>query len=354
MNLTPVNECYEQAKAVLPGDVFDYVSGGAGDELTAIENERAFDKIFLKPRVLRDVSETDSSASSLGESVAFPLMIAPTAFHQLMHQGGEIETATAARECGVPMVASIMSCEPMEAIAKQSGHAQLWLQMYLFRDRGLTESLIRRAEVAGFRAIMLTVGVPYSGERRRDVTNQFKFPDSLQAGNLANSIGGLSVSEFVARNLDASLRWEDVEWLKSVTSLPVFLKGVLTPEDASLACESGVSGIVVSNHGGRQLDSTVSSLQALPDIVETIDGRIAVLFDSGVRRGGDIFKACALGADAVMIGRPVMWALACGGRQVVSSMLSSLKSELELTMSLTGCRNLDEVRQFRSNVVITT
>ena len=331
------------ARERLPIEVFDYIAGGAGDEVTARDNERAFDRVHLRPRVLRDVSVVDTTTSSLDGEIAYPLMFAPTAFHQLVDDDGEVATASAAAAANVPMVVSTMSNVSMEVVAERSGHQHLWLQLYYFKDRDLTASLVRRAEAAGYRAIMVTVGIPYGGDRQGAGRTEFRFPDALVAGNLAGAIDGLTVPEFVEAQVDPSVTWDDLAWLRSLTDLPVYLKGILHAADAEQACQLDVAGIVVSNHGGRQLDTSVPTIRALPDIAEVVDGRVDILLDSGVRTGGDIFKACALGASAVMIGRPVLWALAAGGRRALEMMTEELRKDFELTMALAGCCSVSEV-----------
>ncbi len=338
------------AKTKLKKEIFDYISGGADNEITAIENENAFSRIYLKPQVLRNVIQTDISSHVLGRDVNNPIMIAPTSFHKLVDEGGEVSTARAAQESNVPMVVSVMSCDSMESIAQHSNHQDLWFQVYFFKDRALTKFLVQQAETLGYKAIMLSVGIPCSGKRTRDMHNQFKFPKTLEVANLKGSMGGRTVDEFVKKQLDASATWDDIAWLKSITKLPIFLKGILNAHDAEMACQMQVQGIVVSNHGGRQLDTAIPSIYALPNIAQVINTRIDILFDGGIRRGSDVFKACALGANAVMLGRPTLWALACGGSEALKLMLSLLVHEFEMTMKLTGCNNLSDIKQFKSHM----
>lgn len=347
MKPVSVLDYYILAKKKLKPEVFSYISGAAGEELTSSENTLAFEKLVVKPFVLRDVSVVKTDSLLLKQKCSFPLMIAPTAFHQLVHQGGEIGTAKVAQHCNIPMVVSVMSNDSIEAITSDSNHDKLWFQVYLFKDRAITQSLVQRAESLGFKAIMLTVGAPCSGRRYQELRMDFQFPSTLKAGNLNRSGQAFSVSDFMKDELDASVTWDDIDWLISLTKLPVYLKGILNSEDAERACQVNVAGIVVSNHGGRQLDTAIASLYALPEITEVVNNRVDILFDGGIRNGTDILKAYALGANAVMIGRPVLWALASGGAKHLTQMISDLREEFEIAMKLTGCSTVQDIRKLR-------
>ena len=336
----------ERAKAILPQGIFDYIDGAAGDEITACKNRRSFDEITLRPFCLRDVSKTETSGLLNGVQVPAPIIIGPTAFHQLVNPSGEVAPAKAARACGLPMTVSMMSSLSLEEIARQSGHDQLWLQCYIFKDRKLTEDLIKRAERAGFKALVLTVGMPIHGQRFRDIENQFKLPSDCSTGNFETGANGKKIFEITAELLDPSLTWRDVEWLQSLTPLPIFIKGVLNPLDAKRASEMNLAGVVVSNHGGRQLDTTEATISVLPDIVASVRSEMTVLLDSGVSKGADIFKALALGAHGVLLGRPILWALTVDGEKGVQSLLQGLREDLEAVMKLTGCRTIAEIKQF--------
>jgi isopentenyl diphosphate isomerase/L-lactate dehydrogenase-like FMN-dependent dehydrogenase len=336
------------AREVLPAAIYDYYAGGADDELTLRANQAAYEGIFLRPRVLTDVSRVDPSVELLGEPLAFPVLLAPTAFHHLAHSEGELASARAARAAGTVMVASSLSTVPLEEIGAAGG--PLWFQLYVFRDRSLTRELVARAEEAGFQALCLTVTVPVQGNRERDARNRFRLPPGVE---MANFVGleqarfpegeGSGLEAFIAGQLDPSLDWSAVEWLRSVTRMPILIKGVVTPEDARLAVEHGAAGIIVSNHGGRQLDGAEPTIHALPRVAAALNGEIPVLVDGGVRRGTDVLKALCLGARAVLIGRPYLWALAVDGQAGVERALELLKTEFQRALQLTGRRSVDEL-----------
>jgi len=334
------------AKEALPKEIFDYFDGAAGDEITDRLNRSAFDAITLRPFCLRDVSNTEAGCELNGYQMPAPIIVGPTAFHQLVAPDGEVATAKAAKACGLPMTVSMMSSLSMEEIAGKSGHDQLWLQCYIFKNRRLTETLIKRAERAGFKGLVLTVGMPIHGKRFRDIKNQFKLPAHCSTGNFETGANGKKIFEITAELLDPSLTWRDVEWLQSLTPLPIFIKGVLNPLDAARASEMNLAGIIVSNHGGRQLDTTEATISVLPDIVASVRPGMTVLLDSGVSKGADIFKALALGAHGVLLGRAVLWALTVDGEAGVKSLLQALSQDLESVMKLTGCSNVAEIKQF--------
>ncbi len=335
----------EQAKALLPPDIFDYIEGAAGDEITQADNQRSFASIKLRPFCLRDVSKTDLRVELLGAPLQSPMLVGPTAFHALVEEAGELATARAAKACGIPMIVSSMSSYAIEEIATGSDHDALWLQCYLLKDRGITASLVARAETSGFKALVLTVGVPVHGKRYRDAANHFTIPDACRGGHFQPRHGQASLHEVANDLLDPAASWRDLEWLQSISTLPVLLKGVLNPRDAERACQHGVAGIIVSNHGGRQLDTSQAALFVLPEIVSAVGGAIPVLMDGGVSKGTDILKALALGADAVLLGRPVLWGLAVAGEQGVLAMLQTLKRDFEAAMQLCGCRSPAELRR---------
>jgi 4-hydroxymandelate oxidase len=323
---------------------YDYYAGGAGDEWTVAENCRAFDRIALRPRVLVGVERVDTSTDVLGQRIRLPVALAPTAFSRLGHPDGDLAAARAAGAAGTFMCCSTIASSSLEDIAA-AATGPLWFQLYVYRDRAVTEDLVRRAEAAGYRALVLTVDTPRLGRRERDIRNEFALPIDVTMPNLERYgtpeavrwAGTSSFTDYVHHLLDASLTWESVAWLRSLTSLPVLLKGILTAEDADLAITHGAAGIVVSNHGGRQLDGAIASADALSEVVDQVAGRVPVLMDGGVRRGVDVLKALALGADAVLIGRPYLWGLAVAGEDGVVRVLEMLRSELELAMALTGC-----------------
>ncbi|WP_413173325.1 alpha-hydroxy acid oxidase [Anabaena azotica] len=350
--VSPINLFeYEQlAKAHLSQMAFDYYSSGAWDEITLQDNRTAFSRVKLRPKMLVDVSEINLTTKLLGEPLQLPLLIAPMAFQCLAHPAGEIVTASAAASAGVGMVLSTLSTKSLEEVATVDNGWQ-WFQLYIHKDRGLTRALVERAYTAGYKALCLTVDAPVLGKRERDQRNEFTLPSGLHPANL-RKISGLDIPQekgesglltYFAQQINPALTWKDLEWLQSLSPLPLVLKGILRGDDAVRAVEYGAQGIVVSNHGGRQLDGAIASLDALPEIVAAVDGRAEVLLDGGIRRGTDILKALALGAKAVLIGRPVLWGLAVSGQAGVADIISLLKDELTTAMALSGCANLQDI-----------
>ena len=342
MSLLTVADYEALARERLPREHYDYYAGGAGDEVTIGANRRAFDAIALHPRVLVNVARVDTSVRVLDTELPLPVLLAPTAFNRLAHPDGEEAAARGAARAGTVMVASTFSTCSVEAIAA-AATAPLWMQVYIFKDRAVTIDLIARAEAAGYRAIVLTVDTPVLGRRDRDVRNAFTLPEGMTLRNFESpgaqarwQSSGMPFAAWVHDLIDPSLTWEAVEWLRARTRLPIVLKGVLSPEDAHLAADAGVDGIIVSNHGGRQLDGAAAAITVLPSITDAVAGRTAVLMDGGVRRGGDVLKALALGARAVLIGRAYLWGLAVGGEEGVADVLRLLREELAVAMALTG------------------
>jgi 4-hydroxymandelate oxidase len=340
----PINiqDFEDLAKARMERACFDYYAGGAEDELTMASNRRGFARLVFRPRVLVDTDRVDTTTSLLGERLAFPVLLAPTALNKIGHPEGELAVARAAGAAGTLLCCSTVGSSTLEEVAA-AATGPLWFQLYMYRDRGVTEDLVRRAEVAGYRAVVLTVDTPRLGHRERDVRHGFSFPPGVAMRNLEVSVpadtdwgGAPTFAEFVHRLLDSSLTWESVTWLKQITKLPVLIKGILTAEDAALALAHGASGIVVSNHGGRQLDGAVATIDALPEIADRVAGQVPIVLDGGVRRGSDVLKALALGAAAVAIGRPYLWGLAAAGQAGVLRVLELLRTELELAMALSG------------------
>ncbi|HEX2203277.1 MAG TPA: alpha-hydroxy acid oxidase [Longimicrobium sp.] len=336
-------EAYEAAaRAVLPRPAYDYYAGGAEDEATLRGNRAAYGRFWLRPRVLVDVGSVDLSVELLGERLSMPVLLAPTAFQRMAHPDGECASARAARAAGTLLVCSTLStCTVEETCAAAPGPA--WFQLYVYRDREITRDMVRRAEAAGCTALVLTVTMPVLGRRERDVRNGFRLPDGVEMANFRGlrhaafpDARGSRFEAFVNAEFDRTLGWEAVEWLRSVTRLPVLLKGVVTPEDAALAVAHGADGVIVSNHGGRQLDGAEPTLFALPRVAEAVDGRVPVLMDGGIRRGTDVAKALALGARAVLVGRPYLWGLAAGGQAGVERVLALLRAELERALALLG------------------
>jgi 4-hydroxymandelate oxidase len=324
--------------------VYEYFAGGAGDEATLRDNRAAFARLRLRPRFLVDVSERTLATTALGRELPLPLAIAPMAYQRLAHPDGELATVRAAGRLGVPMVLSTMATASVEEVAAAAS-GPLWFQLYVWRDRGATRALVERAVAAGAQALVVTVDAPRLGTRRRDVENVFALPEGLRLGNLEGLgvpdapkvTSGSQLSEHFWLLADASLSWRDLEWFRSLTELPIVLKGILTAEDARLAAQHGAAAIVVSNHGGRQLDGVVATLDALPEVVDAGGDAIEVWLDGGVRCGADVLKALALGARLVLLGRPVLWALAVGGEQGVAELLSCFADEIDEALALCGC-----------------
>jgi 4-hydroxymandelate oxidase len=320
-----------QARERLDRAVYDYFAGGADDEITLRENETAFGALRLVPRVLRGSGDRELGVTLLGSRASMPVLVAPTAFHRLAHPDGELATARAVAAAGTIMVVSMAATVEVEEIAASG--ATLWFQLFVQPDRGFTQGLVRRAEAAGCRALVVSVDAPVFGHRERDLRNGFHdLPDGMRAEHM----GGRSIAFSL-------LTWDDVDWLRTITTLPIVLKGVVHPEDARTAVRRGVDAIIVSNHGGRQLDTMPATIDLLPDVVDAVDGAVPVLVDGGVRRGTDVVKALALGATAVGIGRPVLWGLATGGEEGVAHVLEQLRAELDVALALCGCASPREL-----------
>ena len=330
------------ARERLPAMCFDYYASGAHDEITLRDNRAAFERIALRYRVLVDVSARDLGTTVLGERVAMPVLIAPTAFQRMAHPDGELATARAAGAAGTIMILSTLSNTAVEDVVT-AATGPVWFQLYVYRDRGATEALVRRVEAAGCRALVLTVDAPLLGTRERDVRNRFCLPDGLAVENMHAAglsalpeVDGSGLAAYFASQIDPALTFRDLEWLASITKLPVLVKGVVRGDDAARAIDHGARGIVVSNHGGRQLDTSIATIDALAEVASAVHGRVEILMDGGVRRGTDVIKALARGAKAVLLGRPILWGLALGGERGVNRALDILRSELDLAMALAG------------------
>lgn len=339
-----IDEFSRQAAQRLPQMVFDYYEGGADDEVTVRENRRAWQQIAMRPRVLVDVSRRDLSTTVLGTAVSFPVLTGPCGFNALAHPDGELAVARAVSAAGTIQVVSTAATYSLEEVAAAAPESPRWFQLYCYRDRSITRSLVERAVVAGYRALCLTVDTPFVGRRERDIRNQFGLPPGLRWKNLETAGldrmdaggDGSALAKYIEQIWDAGLTWEAVDWLRNLSPLPLVLKGVLTAEDARLAVEHGARGIVVSNHGGRQLDGSIATAAALREIVDEVGSEAEVYVDGGIRRGSDILKALALGARAVLIGRPYLWGLAVDGQAGVTRILDQLRTELDLCMALSG------------------
>lgn len=346
-----------RAREALPPEVFDYLSGGAGGEDTMRANLDAFRRWRIEPRMLRDLSRRDWRTSVLGLELRAPVLLAPVGVQGIMHPDGELATARAAASLGVPLVLSTVSSFPLEEVARVMGPAPHWFQLYWSADPDVTASLLERAERAGYGAIVVTVDTPLLSWRERDLAHGYS-PFLLGHG-LANYLGDPAfraslerppeedpagaIRRFAEVFGNAALSWRDLPFLRRHTRLPVLLKGILHPDDAGRALDAGADGIVVSNHGGRQVDGAVASLDALPRVIERVGGRVPVLFDGGIRRGADAFKALALGAAAVLLGRLYAWGLAVAGERGVREVLLNFLADLDLTFGLSGCASVAEV-----------
>ncbi|HEV8489899.1 MAG TPA: alpha-hydroxy acid oxidase [Candidatus Limnocylindrales bacterium] len=322
-----VDEFEGLARERMPIEGYSFVAGWAGSGSTARANLDAFARWAFRPRVLSDVSRIDTSTTVLGRTIALPVLFAPTALHSFAHPDAELATARAAEALDTIMIVSTGSSLPIEEIARAV--TSPWFQLYWFTDRGLTADLVTRAEASGCAAVCLTVDAPVPGWREGEMRLPPLPSPGIRAGNLPEIVDP-------PLQVDGSLTWRSLAWLGSITKLPLVLKGVMTAEDASLALEHGVDGIVVSNHGGRQLDYSMATLDALPEVVDAVAGRIDVLVDGGIRRGTDVLKALALGARAVLIGRPVLWGLGAGGTEGIIRMMELIGGELVSAMGHTG------------------
>jgi isopentenyl diphosphate isomerase/L-lactate dehydrogenase-like FMN-dependent dehydrogenase len=309
-----------------------YYAGGAGDELTLRDNVEAFRRWQLRPRMLVDVATCTTATTVLGQEISMPLIVAPVAFQRVAHPDGEVGMARAARAAGTIMCYSTLATSTPAEVAETG--AQRWFQLYVFRDEGVTHHLIAQARELGYGALVLTIDSPVRGNRERDLRTAFSIPPEISIASFGR--GGMTPKQ-VFDEISPSLTWKDLERIAGEAQLPLLVKGVLTAEDARLACEHGASGIVVSNHGGRQLDGVAATIDALPEVVEAVGGRLEVLVDGGVRRGTDVVKALALGARAVLAGRAVLWGLATDGERGATHVLELLRAEILGALQLTGC-----------------
>ncbi len=325
---------------------YDYYAGGSDDELTLADNTAAWKRHRLVPHVLRDVSIIDTTTEVLGASMTMPVMVAPTGYHRLAHDEGEVATARGAAAAGSVMIVSTLATVSLEDVAAAAPDAPRWFQVYVHRDRELTESIVRRAVAAGYLALVLTVDLPVLGFRRRDEAQSFTLPEGLTMANLAEevpTVDGSGLTAYAASSLDPALVPNDIGWLQDISGLPVLVKGVLRADDAAVAVDAGAAGVVVSNHGGRQLDTAIATADALGEIASAVGQRAAVIVDGGVRTGTDVVKAIALGAHAVAVGRPVLWGLATGGADGVAAVLAGFRDELERAMALCGVTAIGDI-----------
>jgi 4-hydroxymandelate oxidase len=338
------------ARARLPETTWDYYASGADDESCVRRNCDAFARIAIHYRVLVDVARRELATTVLGQPCAMPVLVAPTAFHGLAHADAELASVRAAGDAGTIFVLSTLSNTAVERVCA-AATAPVWFQLYVYRDRSATEALVRRVEAAGCRALVVTVDTPLLGRRERDVHNRFALPPRLRIENLhaagyatlpaAAHDSGLAA--YIAELFDPALGWDGIAWLRSITKLPVVVKGVVRADDATRAIAAGAAAIIVSNHGGRQLDAAPATIDVLARIVDAVAGRADVLLDGGIRRGTDVIKAMALGARAVLVGRPILWGLAADGRAGAATALAIVRRELDLAMALSGCPDVASI-----------
>ncbi len=363
MVIANIEDLRKLARRRLPRALFDFIDGGAQDEVTLRANQSDFHRLALLPRVLTDVSKRDQSVTVLGQKLEQPLILSPTGLPGMLWPNGAIEAARAADRAGAGFCLSSMSTSTVEDVSKAVGRP-IWFQLYVMRDRGLSRALIERAKAAGCSALVLTVDLAMQGQRDRDVHNGLTIPPTFRLSNLvdfalhpgwvwrylagprvtlANLVGAtggkddmFTIAGFVNSQFDQSITWKDIEWAKSIWGGPLALKGILNPDDAKLAAQHGADAVIVSNHGGRQLDGVRSAIAALPDVVDAAEGEIEVILDGGVRRGTDVLKAMALGAKACMIGRPFLYGLASGGGLGVTRALQIFRNEMDVALALMG------------------
>eukprot|EP01038_Epipyxis_sp_PR26KG_P009045 gene9045-12195_t len=354
----PVNlaEYERYAKNVLPRNAHDYYASGANDMITLRENRAAYTRLRLLPRVLIDVSKIDTKTTILGCPVSSPICLAPTAMQKMAWPEGECATAKAAARHHTLMTLSSWSTIPLEEVASAAPAGFRWFQLYVYKDRVVTLDLVKRAEKAGYLAFAVTVDTPVLGRREADIKNRFSLPSHLTMGNFQKVGGshaagtkssgdkGSGLASYVAQLIDQTLSWDDIAWLRKNTTMKIVVKGVITPEDALESVRHGVDGIWVSNHGARQLDTVPATIEMLPDIVRAVAGRCEVYIDGGIVRGTDVFKAIALGARAVFIGRPVIWGLAHSGEEGVYNVLKLLNDEFSMAMKLAGCVTVEDIK----------
>ncbi|KAL0895619.1 hypothetical protein ABMA27_011710 [Loxostege sticticalis] len=347
-----VKELEDAAITLLPKAARDYYKSGATDELTLADNRKAFSKLRIRPKCLVGLTGCDLRTTVLGQEVSMPLGISPTAMQRMAHPDGELANARAAEAEGTIYTLSTISTSSIEEVAEAAPKAVKWFQLYIYKDREVTKNLVLRAEKAGFKAIALTVDTPLFGLRRADVKNKFTLPQHLKLanfeGHLSNKIHqsgkGSGLNNYVQNLFDKTLSWDDIKWLKSVTKLPIVAKGILRGDDAVKAINAGCNAILVSNHGARQLDGVPATIEALPEIINAVkDHNVEVYLDGGVTTGTDVYKALALGAKMVFVGRPALWGLAVGGQAGVQRMLSIFRTELEYTFQIAGTPTVSDI-----------
>jgi lactate 2-monooxygenase len=352
-----LEELEERAKKSISSEAYGYIAGGAGSEATVRGNLAAFHRWKIVPRMMRDVSKRSLKVNVLGVPLSSPVLLAPIGVQSIAHAEGELAVARAAQKTGVPYIYSTAATHSIEATASEVGETPHWFQLYWPRDREITKSFLRRAEDSGYSALVVTLDTRLLAWRERDLSSAFLpflkgegmgiyLTDPVFRSKLAKTPEEdlpAAIALWAENFSDVSQTWDDLEFLRENTRLPIILKGILHPDDARQAVDCGVDGIVVSNHGGRQMDGAISALDALPGVFDAVGHTLPVFFDSGIRRGSDIFKALALGASAVFLGRPYMWGLAAGGEEGVCEVIKRLHADLDLTMALAGCSHIEEI-----------
>ncbi len=370
MNAVNIDDLRKLAMRRLPRVVFEFIDGGSQDEITLRANQTDFSALRFMPRVLTDIQQRDQSVDLFGQRYASPVILAPTGLAGIVARKGELQAVRAASRASVPYCLSCMATCSIEEIAG-ADDASNWFQLYVLRDRGLTKAFIERARAANCSALVLTVDTKLQGPRERDIRNGFTVPPRFDLTTLAdfalhwrwlldvglgpkvkfrnfegtqvNADDAVTITQFIEKQWDLSVSWQDVEWFKAEWGGPVLLKGLLSPDDAAKAVEAGVDGVIVSNHGGRQLDGAISAIAALPAVTKAVAGRVPVILDGGVRRGADVIKAVALGATACMIGRPWLYGLAAGGEAGVDQALTILRHEIDIALGLLGRASVSQV-----------
>ena len=349
LQLLSTHDYHRAARGKLVKEVLDYFEGGALDEITLRENTAGWERLKLYYHVLAGVGDRDLRTTILGQPISMPIGVAPTAFHKLADEAGEIATAKAAKAAGTVFILSSLSNTPMESVFVEAASPR-WFQLYIYKDRGVSGELVRRAEAAGAEAIVLTVDAPGLGTRERDMRNRFTLPEGLTVANVTPlgkgrlpEVRGSGLAAYVHDNFKSDLGFEDLDWLCGWTQLPVVVKGVCRSDDARRIAEHGAKALVVSNHGGRQLDTAPATCDALPYVVDAAGELCEVYVDGGIRRGSDVLKALALGAKAVLIGRPVLWGLCVNGEKGAINVLEILRREMDEAMLLCGCANLADI-----------
>ncbi len=341
-----IDELQNQAQAVMDPTAFDYFVGGAGEEITVTENVTAWASIRLRPHVLRDVSHVSTATTLFGLELRSPVLVPPLGYMRLAHDRGEVAMAEGAAAAGAVMCVSTLATMSLEEVAAAEPQFPRWFQIYVHTDRDLTRDLVERARDAGYQALVFTVDLPVLPTRKRDVRNQFDLPEGMELANLGigrHGGAGSALEAYADMSLDPALTPADIEWLHEVSGLPVVVKGVLRGDDVDTAVRAGAAGVIVSNHGGRQLDTVVPTAFALPEVVAAVDGRVPVLVDGGLRNGTDIVKALAMGAAGVLVGRPLLWALAVEGPAGVTGLLEQLREEIARSMALCGATSLADL-----------